>query len=70
MTTHERIIEAIMVNGWTHDEAVKIKDEYLKRKCIKIDKGSGQWNYTSGGFSEKETQGVALDIATNPTPQG
>lgn len=68
MTTHENIIEAIRLNGWTAEEAELIAKEYRKRKVIKIDKHLGQWNYTSGIFAEREPQEVALDIAQHPTP--
>jgi len=70
MTTHERIIEAIMVNGWTADEAKHIKNKYIALKAIKIDNVTGEWNYTHGDFAEKETQEIALDIVKNPHPNG
>lgn len=66
MTTHERITEAIMENGWTAEEATLIKDEFIKVKAIIIDKVNGGWSYTSSVFAEKETQELALYFVQNP----
>jgi hypothetical protein len=70
MTTHENIVEAIMMNGWTKEEATKIKDQYIQRKMIKVDKVNGSWEYTASIWAEKDPQWLALDIANNPQPKG